>query len=51
MKCFGLSILNVLAKVDPAAIKDWQYNIIDCLESSDTTLATSAVELLAKVSN
>jgi hypothetical protein len=51
MKCFGLNLLNVLAKADPGAIKSWQYQIIDCLESQDTTLSACAVDLLAKVSN
>ena len=51
MKCFGINLLNVMAKADPDSIKNWQFQIIDCLESDDTTLSIAAVELLTKITN
>jgi hypothetical protein len=51
MRCFGIGCLTELVKVDSNVVKHWQMQILECLESEDTTLATAAVELLTNIAN
>lgn len=43
LRCFGIGCLTHLVRVDSSVVRNWQMQILECLESDDTTLATATV--------